>query len=140
MLDLARNWGKGPILLRRIASSESLPARYLEQILGTLKGAGLVQAVRGPRGGYVLSREPESISMGEIVRALEGELALVNCVTDPDACDEREGCLTRALWADLSKHIQARLDSLTLADLASGALGEDLSVALGGGIAPTEGD
>ena len=136
MLDLARNWGRGPVLLRRIATAEHLPARYLEQILGVLKGAGLIRAVRGPRGGYELAREPESISMGEIVRTLEGDLGLVECINNPDACAEREGCLTRALWADLSQHIQARLDSLSLADLAAGALDNDLTDALGAGPVP----
>jgi Rrf2 family protein len=140
MLDLARNWGKGPVLLRRIATSEHLPPRYLEQILGTLRSAGLVSAVRGPRGGYTLARAPEEISMGEIVYALEGELALVDCVADPDSCDEREGCITRALWVDLSKHIRERLDALTLADLAEGTLGEELTMALGGGPTPPEPD
>jgi DNA-binding IscR family transcriptional regulator len=68
--------------------------------------------------------------MGEIVRALEGNLGLVDCVTDPEACAERDGCLARALWADLSRHLQERLDSMTLADLAAGELDSELTRAL----------
>ena len=131
MLDLARHRDEGPVLLRHIAVAEHLPHRYLEQILGTLRSAGLVRAVRGPRGGYALAREPERIRMGEIVRALEGDLGLVECVNAPEVCEEREGCIARALWADLSRRLQERLDSLTLADLAGGALDGDVCGALG---------
>ena len=83
MLELAMQAGNGPVPLRDLASKQEISAKYLEQLLIPLKGAGLVKSVRGARGGYMLATSPEKVNLYDIVRSLEGPLAPVECVQDP---------------------------------------------------------
>jgi len=120
MVDLARHWGGGTISLHAVASREDLPEAYLEQLVASLRKAGLVQGKRGAGGGYMLARDPRSISAGDIVRALEGPIepqictaegeAIVNCVLQP-------GCATHHVWMKLQTTIAHALDGMTLAEL-----------------------
>ncbi len=113
---------------REIAELEGLSKKYLESILSQLRTAGFVRSVRGAHGGYVLARDSSAITVGEVVRALEGTLALVECVGDPSCCERSEGCPTRPAWAKAEAAISAALDGLTVADLCepatSGFLGD----------------
>ena len=84
MVDLAQHYADGPVSLAEIAKRQDLSAKYLEQLIILLKGAGLIRSVRGRRGGYMLARRPEEISVGEIVETLEGKLSLVDCVLEPE--------------------------------------------------------
>ncbi|MBM3318344.1 MAG: Rrf2 family transcriptional regulator [Candidatus Eisenbacteria bacterium] len=101
-------------LSRRLAVS----GKYLHALLGALKNGGLVRSRQGCRGGYRLARKPGDIRLGEILYALEGPLRLRECVADGDACARSRDCVTRLLWAELGREIEASLDRLTLAGIA----------------------
>ena len=117
MVVLARHWGEGTVSLHAVAMSEQLPEAYLEQLVASLRKAGLVQGKRGAGGGYTLAREPEAITAGDIVRALEGPIepqictaegeAVVNCVLQP-------GCATHHVWLTVQASIAKALDGMTL--------------------------
>ena len=113
---LARRHGRGPTQVREIARAETLSAKYLEQLLGRLRAGGLVTSVRGARGGYQLSREPQAITVREVLVVLEGSLAPVGCVEPNDgACDEA-ACTAHAVWVGLHETVLTYLGSYTLAD------------------------
>jgi Rrf2 family cysteine metabolism transcriptional repressor len=117
MVDLAQHYAEGPIPLAEIAKRQDLSAKYLEQLIMLLKGAGLIRSVRGRRGGYVLAKKPAQISVGEIVEALEGKLSLVDCVLDPDLCYRAEECPTRDIWVGITDVVKKELYSLSLGDI-----------------------
>jgi Rrf2 family protein len=120
MLELARTYGSGPVTLREIAETQHISAAYLGQIVGPLRRAGLLTSARGARGGYVLAREPQDITMGEVIRAVEGSIAPSRCVSEnwrPGDCIRESSCSARRLWIGLRDSIAQELDSTTLADL-----------------------
>lgn len=117
MLELAMNSGKGPVPLRDLASRQEISAKYLEQLLIPLKGAGLVKSVRGARGGYMLAVDSARISLYDIVRSLEGPLAPVECVQDATYCDRVGGCTVHLVWGEMGKLLVDFLEQLSLADL-----------------------
>jgi len=119
MFDLARHYGTGPVPLKSIAERQNLSGQYLEQLIAMLKKAGLVKSVRGAQGGYILARRPEEIKVGDVLRALEGPLAPVDCVNeiDPKECDQADFCITRTVWEKIRNSIAQVMDSITLADL-----------------------
>ena len=117
MVDLAQHFADGPIPLAQIAKRQDLSAKYLEQIIILLKGAGLIRSARGRRGGYMLARKPENISIGEIVETLEGKLAVVDCVTEPELCYRSPECPTREIWVGMTDVLKNQLFSLTLQDI-----------------------
>ncbi len=118
---LALHDQSGPLSLREIARSEEISYQFLEQIFPDLRKAGLVGSVRGARGGYYLARPPEQINVGDIVRAVEGPIAPVNCLAangnrEP-CCHRGEACRTRHVWEKLRDRINEVLDSVFLDDL-----------------------
>ena len=115
---LAKRHGRGPTQVREIARAETLSAKYLEQLLGRLRAGGLVTSVRGARGGYQLSREPQAITVREVLVVLEGSLAPVGCVEPNDAACGETACTAHAVWAGLHETVLTYLGSYTLADLA----------------------
>ena len=119
MFDLAHNYGSGPISLKTVAERQNLSDHYLEQLIAMLRKAGLVKSMRGAKGGYFLAREPSEIRVGDVIRALEGPIAPVHCVSeiDPGSCNEADYCITRTVWARVRDGIAKVLDSITLADL-----------------------
>lgn len=119
MLDLALHNSEGCIALNSIAERQQLSENYLEQLFASLKKAGLVKSIRGAQGGYVLALDPGKISVGDILRALEGSLAPVNCVMekDPEMCGRSENCVTRFVWEKIRDSINEVVDSITLGDL-----------------------
>lgn len=119
MLDLAQNYGTSPIPLKAVARRQNLSEHYLEQLIAILRKSGLVKGVRGSQGGYVLAREPSEISVGDVIRSLEGPIAPVYCVSEknPGACDEADYCITRTVWARVRDGIAAVMDAISLADL-----------------------
>jgi Rrf2 family cysteine metabolism transcriptional repressor len=119
MFELARGFGEAPVLMSTIAVSQGLSRKHLHTLLTSLKSAGLVRSVRGPGGGFVLSRPPDRIRLSEVLHALEGPLSLVHCVADRRACERSNGCPARDVWQRLSKAIESMLDSVTLKDLVS---------------------
>ena len=121
MTELARSYRNDRLLsIAEIARSEGLPLAYLEQLVGELRRAGLVEGTRGVRGGYRLARAPEAIAVGEIYRVLEGEVAPVDCTAEdyqPGSCAREAACLSRGIWARVQAAILGVLDSTTLDDL-----------------------
>ena len=122
MVELARHHGEGPVSLAEVAEHEDLPRPYLEQLVVSLREAGLVCSTRGAHGGYELARAPEQIRMGEVLRVLEGPLMPMICaVDDPEhdsLCGRTSFCSVNTLWVRVRDAIASALDSLTLADLA----------------------
>jgi Rrf2 family protein len=122
MVQLARHYGSGPASLAGIAAEEDLPRAYLEQLVVSLREAGLVASTRGAHGGYELTREPSAISMSEVLRALEGPIAPMICASDdPEhatVCDRSARCTVNVLWVRVRDAITGALESMTLADLA----------------------
>jgi len=114
MLALARNYGQGYVFLKDIAKGEGMSEKYLSLITIALKGVGLINACRGARGGYALSRQPAEISIKEIVDALEGESGLVGCVKDAKACPRVPICASRDIWVFLGGKIDETLSSFNL--------------------------
>jgi Rrf2 family iron-sulfur cluster assembly transcriptional regulator len=117
MLDMAQNYQRGPLHLSSIANRQGISVKYLEQIIIPLKRAQYVKSVRGPKGGHVLARPPEEITVGEIVALLEDGFTLVECSERPECCDRAENCLTRHIWREAAQAMFAKLNSITLADL-----------------------
>ncbi|WAA11551.1 cysteine metabolism transcriptional regulator CymR [Fervidibacillus halotolerans] len=111
MIELARNYGEGPLPLKAIAQANDLSENYLEQIVSPLRNAGLVKSVRGAHGGYILSRDPDKITAGDIIRTLEGPIRLVEGI-------EEEEPAKRELWIRIRDAIRNVLDQTTLKDLA----------------------
>lgn len=119
ILDVALNQNKGPVTIRSISERQDLSERYLEQLLNTLRQNRLINSIRGFQGGYVLNREPENITVGDVIRALEGPISPVDCVSEDahDLCSRADKCVTQIVWEDLRKSMVKVLDSYTLADL-----------------------
>jgi Rrf2 family transcriptional regulator, cysteine metabolism repressor len=120
MTQLAGAHGRGLLSLADIARNELLPLPYLEQLIGELRRAGLVEGVRGLHGGYRLTRRPDQISVGAIYRVLEGAIAPVECTAEdylPHSCEREAGCLSRSVWTRVRDSIAQVLDSTTLDDL-----------------------
>ena len=120
MVELARFYDQGPLSLAEVSRLQSISLAYLEQIVTSLREAGLVVSTRGAHGGYHLAREPQTITVGDVLRAVEGPIALVQCVSEArqaERCERENVCLTRPIWEKVRDSIVTALDSTTLADL-----------------------
>lgn len=116
-LDIAQNGQNAPVRISDIAERQGVSVKYLEKLIRELKLAGFIRSKRGPRGGHMLAKEPGEISVGEIVRVLEGDVSLVECTGDESVCDRTDTCLTRSLWQQAAEAMYEKLNSITLADL-----------------------
>ena len=124
LLYLAEQGGAAPVQLAKIASSQRVPPKYLELIMLELKKAGMVRSIRGPKGGYSLARDPSAISFGEVVRAMEGPIALVPCASVNfyarcDDCHDEASCAIRRAFSILRDQSAALLEGISLAQAAS---------------------
>jgi Rrf2 family transcriptional regulator, cysteine metabolism repressor len=120
MVALAHRYGDGPMSIAEIARQSNIPPAYLEQLIAPLRRAELVKSRRGARGGYLLSRSPEEIRVGDVYRVMEGPVAPMECVSEDQAdqtCPLIDGCETRPVWLKVRDSIIDALDSTTLADL-----------------------
>jgi Rrf2 family protein len=117
MVELARNYGNGPLLMSTIAERQEFSRNYLHALLSSLKTAGLVRSVRGSGGGYILAKAPAKINLWEILRVLEGSLALVECVDDGGICSRSSKCRLRGIWRSLSDSLEKQLKEINLQDL-----------------------
>jgi Rrf2 family protein len=139
MVQLGRHYGLGPASLAEIAQEEDLPRAYLEQLVMSLRDAGLVHSTRGAHGGYELVRAPADIRMSDILRALEGPIAPMVCASeDPEhatICDRTARCTVNVLWVRIRDAITGTLEGMTLADLVPTTL--SLPVQLDGVVART---
>jgi Rrf2 family transcriptional regulator, cysteine metabolism repressor len=118
MLDVALNCHQGPVHLRELAERQELSMKYLEQIVPSLKTAGLLKSIRGANGGYMLAKDPTKISLLDIVEALEGAIIPVECVGDPDLCSRASECAVHDVWKAFQLKMRDVLSSQTLNDLA----------------------
>lgn len=125
MLDLALQPREAPTLIKDISQRQEISELYLEQLFTRLKAAGLLRSVRGPKGGFLLSRHPSQIRVIDIVEAMEGTTALVECVDDVDYCSRADLCVARQLWSEVKNAVDRVLESLTLEDLT---VRQDLTV------------
>ena len=120
MLDLAQHYDQGPVQIGDIAKRQDISVKYLEQLIIPLKKAKYVKSVRGPKGGHMLAKHPEEITVGEIVELLEGGISLSHCIEDPDICDRSETCLTRGIWETATRAMYDELGSVTLSEMTKG--------------------
>lgn len=118
MTELAVRSGKDPVKLKDIAGSQDISIKYLEQLMHPLRVNGHVKTLKGSRGGYTLNKPAEDITLYDIVLAVEGSLAPVDCVEDSRICKRAEKCVTRNIWVNLHRVIVDELQKVTLKELA----------------------
>lgn len=121
MFELALRYSDEPVSLNIIAESQHISLNYLEQLIAPLRRAGFVTSVRGAQGGYRLARNPEEITVKDILETLEGPLAPTHCVVDAEdeGCSNMEYCVTRLIWEKIRNSIDDIVRSTTLADMVS---------------------
>lgn len=119
MVQLALDSEGGPVPLNSIADKQNISIHYLEQLFASLRKAGVIKSVRGAQGGYLLAHKPREITIGDIIRTLEGPLAPSDCVVDDDTkeCANAECCVTRTIWERIRDSINDVVDSITLQDM-----------------------
>lgn len=120
MFEIANGYQTGPVTIKEISEKQSVSVAYLEQILNTLRKAEIIKSVKGPGGGYVLNKAPDNISIGAILRELDGPVAITSCLDPTEGCMRIDGCVTHLLWKSLGEKIEAFLDNMTLQDLIEG--------------------
>jgi len=117
LIDLAQHQDKGAAQMSAISIRQNISVKYLEQLIRPLKQADLVTSTRGPKGGHMLAKKPEEITLGQITRLFEGTPDLVNCISDPEKCSMLDDCIVRHAWGRANKALYDELDSITIADL-----------------------
>ena len=125
LIYLARQYGRGPVLISELAESEKIPQKFLESILLELKNKGILQSKKGKGGGYSLARDPKQITIGAIIRILEGPLAPVPCVSQTayrkcEECQDPDHCEIRRVMKEVRDAMANILDNTTLGDLLKG--------------------
>lgn len=116
LIDLAQYSEKEPVSISSISARQGISERYLEQLMSLLKKAGLVKSIRGAGGGYVLAKDAGEISVGDVLRALEGSLEPVECAAfhEDEACEAAGGCVTKYVWQKINESIQQTVDEIVL--------------------------
>ena len=118
MIELAKNDLNRPLQLKIIAQRQEISIKYLEQLMAVLKSAGLINSIRGSKGGYVLSRAPNQIVINDILHCVEGPITTVECVEDSNRCSRAADCAAREVWRKVEQAIEDVLKSITLQDVA----------------------
>ncbi len=125
ILDIALESKNSALSIMDISKRENISISYLEQLLNRLRREGLVRSVRGPKGGYLLSKKPNDITVGDVVKILEGDISPVYCIASrkdlKNICDRSRSCATKVVWAKLGKAMNDCLESMTLKDLCAEA-------------------
>jgi len=116
LVDIASQSGKNPVQIREISKREGISKSYIEQLFVKLRNLKIIKSIRGPKGGYLLAKDASNISIGDIIRAVEGPIALVQCVTNK-CCERTSKCSSYSLWKKVSSKIEEQLDSISLKDL-----------------------
>ena len=117
MFDLALNAPEGTQSIKAIAEREDIPEAYLEQLFAALRREGLVTSTRGAQGGSALAKAPEDISVGDVLRAVEGNISLAECLEGDHICDKAGACPSRIVWRKLRDGINAIVDGISLQDM-----------------------
>lgn len=116
IFELALNYGSGPVSLKKIAEKYDISESYLEQLFAKLRKSGYIDTVRGPQGGYFLARKPDEITVGMILRTLEGDITTSECVSK-EVCSRESICATRVILEKIENSINNVIDNITLADM-----------------------
>jgi Rrf2 family protein len=117
LLDLAQHQNNGPIQMSKISMRLNISVKYLEQLIRPLKKAKFVNSFRGPKGGHMLAKKSEKITLGDIARLFEGQAELVYCISSPEKCHISDECLVRPAWQRATKALFRELDAITIKDL-----------------------
>ncbi|MGE5296875.1 MAG: RrF2 family transcriptional regulator [Solirubrobacterales bacterium] len=119
VMELAKQYGQGPVAISQIAANQAIPQRFLENILNDLRPTGLIESRRGVQGGYLLAKDPAAITVGEIIRMVEGPLDPVKCIGDRNNsfCPLKESCALVHLWSRAKAAVEAVYDSASFRDL-----------------------
>ncbi|HEY7270223.1 MAG TPA: Rrf2 family transcriptional regulator [Dehalococcoidia bacterium] len=118
LVELAHHFGEAPVQSALIANRQGIPEPYLDQLLTSLRRAGMIRSVRGPQGGHALVRDPRDLKLSEVIVALEGSLAPISCLDDPTGCPKAARCCVHSVWEEVQQATMKVLDSVTVADLA----------------------
>ena len=116
VFELSKNYGLGPVSLKKISEKYDISESYLEQLFAKLKKDGYIDTVRGPQGGYFLAKSPDEITVGMILRTLEGDITTSDCLSK-EVCSRESICATRVIFAKIEKSINNVIDNITLADM-----------------------
>jgi Rrf2 family protein len=117
MLELAMQYGKGPISMSDISKNQKIPIKYLEQLIIPLKKAGLITSVRGPKGGHMLAKTPQEINLWEVLLNLESKFTFVDCLSDKTCCDSISTCPIRPVWGKAFDSMKTIFKDTTLVDV-----------------------
>jgi Rrf2 family transcriptional regulator, cysteine metabolism repressor len=117
LLELALHGGREPVSLKDIAGKQQISLPYLEQLIAPLIAGGIIRSTKGPKGGITLARKPGDIKLSEITHLLEGSVAPVECIDNPEVCKRAEFCATRDIWGELKDVMDHYLEATTLQDL-----------------------
>ena len=117
MIELARHYGYGPTSMSQIAKNQNIPVKYLEQLVIPLKKAELITSVRGPRGGHMLARAPEKISIWELLDLLESKFTFADCLKDPNICENTDSCPVRPVWGKALNLMMKHFKETSLKDV-----------------------
>lgn len=116
IFELVLNYGLGPVSLKKISDKYDISESYLEQLFAKLKKSGYIDTVRGPQGGYFLAKNPNEITVGMILRTLEGDITTSECI-NKEVCSRESICATRVILEKIEKSINNVIDNITLADM-----------------------
>ena len=117
LIDVAMHQKKGPVILHDIAGRQGISEKYLWQVVNPLRSAGIVVSVRGAHGGYTLARESSTITLLEVVSALEGPVSLVACIDAPETCARNPVCAARDVWSAIGTRLRDMMAGITLKEL-----------------------
>lgn len=122
LVDLAKNSQEGPVSISSISERQKISENYLEQLLAKLRKAEIIKSVRGSQGGYILAKDAENISVGEVLRTLEGDLSPVECplINDEIDCNDEDTCVTKYVWKKVNDSINDAVDKITIGELIRG--------------------
>ena len=127
LVDLAEHNGNGFVTLKDIAERQNISKKYLEQIVPALTRSGIIRSNRGLQGGYVFVKEPSEVTVGDVLRLSEGNMAPVACLEcTPNLCERRHICPTLPVWTGLQKVITEYLDSITIEDIVEGRVSNNV--------------
>ncbi len=128
MFEIAKGYPHEPIAIKVISEKQDVSIPFLEQILARLRKSGLINSVKGPGGGYLLSSPPERITIGSILMELEGPIAITSCLNPEEGCVRVENCVVSLLWKALGRQIEEFLNTMTLKDLLMGKSFDEILV------------
>ena len=117
MIELTKHYGYGPLSMSQISKNQNIPVKYLEQLVIPLKKAKLITSVRGPKGGHMLARAPEKISIWELLELLESRLTFADCLKDPELCENTTACPVRPIWGKALNLMMKHFKETTLKDV-----------------------